>query len=301
MLTEELDNFIDWYKGRVLRTKGRAPARSTLESKRSRLSTVCNTGGLPGLQVLGTLVADRAEVECLLDKLALRMSPGAMRHCVDVLRDFVPYAVAQGWLPSLACCVITQDDTPPRNPQKPITVYTLEEVELLLASARGRSLRWWAFLTTVADTGRRVGEVLGLRWEWLRLDVDTPYFDLPTSKNKRQQYVPLTKRLRSEVFTPEHVAQLRTENVSRFRTGDPAEQPFPWSYSSVEKMFARHCARLDITDRGFHCLRHTKATSLLAKGVPIQAVSALLGHASVQTTDRTYSHVTALDFARYID
>lgn len=298
MLSSQLDNFIEWYKGRVLRTRGKVPAPSTLESKRSRLSVICTAGGLQDLSVLGTLASDRTQVECLLDKLALRMTSGAMRHCVDVLRDFVPYAIAQGWM---SVDALRAEDTPPRNPQKPITVYTVDEVELLLTAARGRSLRWWAFLTTVADSGRRVGEVLRLRWEWLNLDADIPHFNLPTTKNGRQQYVPLSKRLREEVFTPQHIGQLRTEEVTRFRTGNPLEQPFPWSYTSVDKMLARHCRRVGVENRGFHNFRHTKATEMLGRGVPIQAVSSLLGHASVATTDRIYNHATSLNFAHYID
>jgi integrase len=40
----------------------------------------------------------------------------------------------------------------------------------------------------------------------------------------------------------------------------------------------------------FHDLRHTCATLLLADGVPLPAVSSLLGHANVAITARTYAH-----------
>jgi integrase len=192
---------------------------------------------------------------------------------------------------------------PAKGPQKAITVYTPEEVSALVSTARGRSLRWWAFLATVAHTGRRVGEVLNLEWAWLHLDAEVPHFELPTTKNKRQAYVPLGSLLLDEVFTPEHVAKLRTAHGGReweFRR-DPEVYPFPWTYTCVAKMLARHCERIGVENRGFHCLRHTKATALLAKGVPIQAVSALLGHASIATTDRIYHHATALTYAAYLE
>ena len=42
----------------------------------------------------------------------------------------------------------------------------------------------------------------------------------------------------------------------------------------------------------FHDLRHTAATLLLGEGIHPKVVSEMLGHASVQLTLDTYSHVT---------
>jgi len=40
-----------------------------------------------------------------------------------------------------------------------------------------------------------------------------------------------------------------------------------------------------------HDLRHTCATLLLSRGVPVKVVSEMLGHASVAIALDTYSHV----------
>jgi integrase len=56
-----------------------------------------------------------------------------------------------------------------------------------------------------------------------------------------------------------------------------------------------------VPDRGFHNFRHTRAPALLAKGVPIHAVSSLIGHASVSTTDRIYNHANALAHAQWLE
>lgn len=66
-------------------------------------------------------------------------------------------------------------------------------------------------------------------------------------------------------------------------------------------MFLRLCQVSGVEHRGFHCLRHTKATQMLAQGVPLAAVSSLLGHASVATTDRIYSRAHSLDYVRSLD
>ncbi len=42
---------------------------------------------------------------------------------------------------------------------------------------------------------------------------------------------------------------------------------------------------------GFHGLRHTHASMLLASGVSIASVSRRLGHASIDITQKVYLHV----------
>jgi integrase len=47
----------------------------------------------------------------------------------------------------------------------------------------------------------------------------------------------------------------------------------------------------------FHDLRHTHATTLLAHGYSIKAVSHRLGHSSIELTLRVYAHVLPTDDA----
>jgi len=46
---------------------------------------------------------------------------------------------------------------------------------------------------------------------------------------------------------------------------------------------------------GFHTLRHSAGTMLLHAGVPVNVVSAILGHARSSITLDTYAHVVAGD------
>jgi integrase len=248
--------------------------------------------GVDDPALLPTLIQTREGVQTLFDRAHARMSSGSARAIYDMLLDFARYCDAMGWpVPP-----VTLEDRPAVNPQRPIEVYTAEEVGLILRNARVvHGPRWELFLATLAHTGRRVGEVLGLEWAWLNLSADVPHFNLPTTKNGRQAYVPLSAELRElwrDASLPEGRGQFGR---------DPSVYPFPWTHSCVHKMFTRYCARIGVRSRGFHCFRHTKATELLAAGVPLQAVSALLGHSNVATTDRLYNHATALDYARYLN
>jgi len=310
-----IQDFLTWHTLRVKRKTGKPPAASTLASKRSRISTASGAFGSllhqpsnnapsplcsESLRALGTALGDREQVETLLDVLSLRLSSGALRNTFDALQDFGGYAVAKGWAAQVA---LLKSDRPSANPQQPITVYSEDEVKLILDTARARGVRFWMLVETLAGTGRRIGEVLGLEWARLNLDADPPHFDLPTTKTGRQQYVPLSKHLATEVFTPENIARLRTEPQASNRAfaRNPAVYPFPWTYTAVWKHFERHCRAIGVESRSFHCFRHTFITNMLAKGVPLQAVSMLAGHSNTQTTFNRYHHASTLAYAGYLD
>jgi len=48
-------------------------------------------------------------------------------------------------------------------------------------------------------------------------------------------------------------------------------------------------------------VRHTHASNLLSRGVPLPAVSARLGHADANVTARVYSHALPADDQRAAD
>jgi integrase len=251
------------------------------------------------LEALAILLTNKNLTDSLLDALACSVTTGTLRNYSFDLMDFGAYAIANRWIESVA---LTPADLPGRGRRRPITVYSQAELDLLVTSARGKGLRWWAFLAFLADTGRRSGETLSLRWEWARLDEEPPYFELPVNKSGRPQYVPLGKRLRDEVFTAENVHELRSgRDVGHRFARSPLEHPFPWGYGPASERFKRHCALVGVEYRGFHTMRHTRATEMLAKGVPVHAVSSLLGHSSPAVTARTYDHTTSLTHAHYLD
>lgn len=297
---KDFESWARWYDYNRTRSTGRPASRHTLRTKAVHLAASANLVGATGEVFLGEVLGDRRQVNTLLTRLASKMTPGAMRQAVYALRDFGRYSVEMGWS---ASCEVYADDVPPKNPPTPIHVYSDEEMERFVSAARGRGLRWWALICFLADTGRRAGEALALEWSWLRLDQTPAYFELPWTKNGKPQYVPLSRRLREEVFTPENIETLKHQNkrgTQAFRR-DPAVYLFPWGYGTVHASLDRFCEAADLPNRGFHNFRHTVITSRLAAGVPLQAVAALAGHSSAVITDRRYNHTDALTYAQYVE
>ena len=67
-----------------------------------------------------------------------------------------------------------------------------------------------------------------------------------------------------------------------------------WSYPAVYDLVVRLRDRTGIAFDP-HWFRHSAATRWLRDGVPIEVVSALLGHSSVAVTSSVYGHLTVED------
>ena len=111
----------------------------------------------------------------IVDGLYARCAPATVRLQLVALRQLGEYAVANGWMTSVA---VVASDSPGGIRKRPIIVWTPAEIELILMVARARDLRHWMFLTTVADSGRRVREVLNLRWDDINLTADVPHWTI---------------------------------------------------------------------------------------------------------------------------
>ena len=159
-----------------------------------------------------------------------------------------------------------------------------------------------------ASTGMRRGEVLGLRW----VDVDLELARVAVRQTlvlAGRQVVtsePKTSRgRRSIALDPRTVAQLRAWRAAQL------EERLAWgpAYSDSGLVFTRedgapmHPEWLSdafdwrIRTAGlprirFHDLRHTHASLGLAAGIPIKVMSERLGHSTSSFTADAYQHVT---------
>jgi integrase len=147
----------------------------------------------------------------------------------------------------------------------------------------------------VAETGLRISEVLGLRWEDLELG-EPPYrrsvrtwvngvYREPKSGYGQRQ-VPLRRELTVELR--------RFRVASRWSKGtDPVFATLggrPTDYSTLRRhgLFpAAETAGVSIT--GFHKMRHGATTDLLRAGLPMVTVSRLIGHHDVAFTLSRYA------------
>jgi integrase len=124
-------------------------------------------------------------------------------------------------------------------------------------------------------TGMRRGEILGLKWDYVRLE--SRFIILPITKNNTSRVVPINDTLHRILSEMPQKSGYVFGNGNGGHVGD------------IKHSFTSACKRAGITDFRFHDLRHTYASHLAMRGVHIRALQELLGHKTLIMTQR-YSH-----------
>ena len=183
-------------------------------------------------------------------------------------------------------------------------VLTAGEVQTILdACVRLRDRLLFAVLY---DTGMRIGEALGLRHEDIAA-AEREVTVLPRinangarSKSAACRVIPVSAelvRLYADYLHDEY-GDLDSDYVFVNLWGQPQGHPlaYPAVYDLVRRLRRRSGIEFDP-----HWYRHTAATRLLRDGVPIEMVSAVLGHTSITTTSQTYGHLSSEDARRVLE
>ena len=168
-----------------------------------------------------------------------------------------------------------------KAPRRLPVVMNDEEVSRLLAAAA--SLRDRALFETGYATGMRVGEVTRL----LITDLDSGRMAIRVDqgKGRKDRYVMLSPSLLETLR-----AYWRESKPKLFLfPGVGGKKPL--CVSAAQKAFDRARLQAGIQKPvSFHTLRHSFATHLIESGTSVRTIQALLGHRSLQTTER-YTHL----------
>lgn len=201
---------------------------------------------------------------------------------------------------------VTDAVEPPRQERREMQALTPEEARRLLEAACGN--RWEALWTLALTTGMREAELLGLRWSDIDFRAGTVtvnqtlawaggkhYFSEPKITSRRT--IPLTAQALEALK-----AHRKRQAEERLKAGEawqdlglvfctstgnllnPSNLLNRWWRAVLKK------AGIELKVR-FHDLRHTVATLLLARGVLVKTVQAILGHATASMTLDQYGHV----------
>jgi len=128
----------------------------------------------------------------------------------------------------------------------------------------------------LADTGMRLSELLNLKYE--DINPTSNLISIWINKGDKPRSIPMTSRVRNIMETRRPGNPDRPFTIGR----DQAERGWNW----VRKEMGYGA------DREFvlHALRHTCASRMVNAGVDLYVVKELLGHSSIQITER-YAHL----------
>jgi integrase len=230
------------------------------------------------------------------------LSARTVHHHHRVLFEALRHAVKHGIIVRNPADAVD----PPRPQNKEITMMGPSDVRLLLDAAKPTPY-YVAFFTAVY-TGLRRGELLGLRWCDVDLDLATLSIMQTLQQLRNRQYVfrePKSRRGRRQIALSPSLAVLLREHRATQEEAQkllgkalaPSDLVFshpdgtPLRPDSVTRTFHRMVRALGLDGIRFHDLRHAHATIMLRQGVHPKIVSERLGHSTVAITLDTYSHV----------
>lgn len=205
---------------------------------------------------------------------------GAILDAVDegiISRDPTRKAIIKGKTPS----------------EKKIKYLNQYELHTLLKDLNlGKDVNWDWFILIVAKTGMRFSEALALTPK----DFDFSHQTVSISKTWNYKgdggFLPTKNRssIRKIQLDWQTVIQM-AELIRELPDEKPIFVNKQVYNSTVNDILSRHCKKLNIPEITIHGLRHTHASILLFAGVSIASVARRLGHASMNTTQKTYLHI----------
>ena len=229
------------------------------------------------------------------------LSPRRVHHIRAVLRNALNQAVRWDLVTRNAAALVE----PPRQTAPEVTPCSPAEARAALdAAERNRLCTLFRLALTL---GLRQGEVLGLRWTDVDLDVGVLHVrhalqridgvltlkKPKTEKSRRTLHLPpsLASGLRAH-----WVVQLEERLLAgpRWQERDfvfTTRAGTPLDARNVIRTWHRLLATAGIERRPFHTCRHTAASLLLAEGVPVKVVQEVLGHTLMSTTADIYGHL----------
>ena len=255
-------------------------------------TTYCQVGELSQENIRSVVIL-RAIRAWLASLVQQGKSRSTISRRTASIRSFTAWAYRRGYLDSDPGLLVTSA----RGDQKLPQVQTPSDTAELLSFAATRTreenspaaIRDWAILETIYATGIRVSEVCSLD----TTSIDQQGMTLRViGKGNKERVVPFTRACLSalQAWLSHGRPSLAIPEAGRaLFVGDKGRRIDP---RVIRAMIHRMCAQAGVRDLAPHALRHTAATHILAGGADLRAVQEMLGHSSLQTTQR-YTHVDA--------
>ena len=291
-LHQALQRFFDHRRGEV-RPKSASEEQKTLERFQSTLNATVRLDDVTQAQALSFIDAPKPDGSA--------KAPATRRRYHNVLKGFFDWAVAQ----SLLAQHPLDGTKAAKVHRKEARFLTEPELERLRneidkavrerqspeAGGSENEVAWLADAVAFhAATGLRASELAGLRWGSVQLDARRIIVGrYEATKSGHERSVPLA---RPTVALVEEVAErypVRSAEDYVFRGAGGGRLNVGYYSDRIKAYAERAGLGRDVTS---HTLRHTYGAMLASKGISLYKIQKLMGHESVQTTNRYYGHLS---------
>jgi site-specific recombinase XerD len=221
------------------------------------------------------------------------LKPTTLAGVVSALRSFVRYLCTQGEVSDDLIEHIPKVRVP-RDARIP-SVWSPRDVETLLGAVDRSSpvgKRDYAILLLAARLGMRVSDIRALCLEHLQWPLAC--IEMTQTKGGRPLELPLTEELGTALIDYLRNGRPNTQRREVFLRAHAPFAPFA-SNNNLHNIVTTYRRRAGIAlpaphRRGLHSLRHTLASRLLEAQTPLETISSVMGHVSVETT-RLYTKI----------
>lgn len=232
------------------------------------------------------------EIQNLINKYEGEISSTYIKKIYQLLNMALKKAVALELISKSPLVTVER----PKVVTKKIQIYTIEEIHTLLDYTKGKRKRLYMEILLAVYTGMRIGEILSLTWadispSYVRINKTlasgihgTLFVQKMPKTEKSNRLISIPPSLYDELMAYKEHTRADEGLVFKSRKGTLL---FPYNERTAFQKVQAELGILPI--RGWHALRHTHASQLLANGVPIAEVSKRLGHSSPAVTLGTYT------------
>ena len=245
----------------------------------------------------------KQKLSILPSKRGDKLSPKTVKNYMSFVSSIFRFAVEVGDVGQNPCVGVRA----PKQERVEKKCYTADEIMELLAMIEDEPLKYQVAIYLLAFGGYRRGEVCGFEWSdihWpqnmvrvrqtsLYAHGEGVFLDSPkTEESYRYNVLP-------DIVFDKLRALRREQNVNRMACGDRWQgndrvltnhYGKPISPNSIYRWLEKVCKREGKRFLGLHAFRHAAASIMIADGVDIKSVSAVLGHRQTTTTVNTYAH-----------
>lgn len=235
-----------------------------------------------GSTLLGDITAQRIE-RFKARLMSGEPAPKTVRNTLGVLSRMLHVAKEWGHVAEVPTIRL------PKIPAPRFRFLSDEEIRRLLASP---GLYWHAPIYFALMTGCRQGEIWALERD--QIDLANASARIDRAVYRGRVGLPKHDKVRTVDLSPALVAHL-TEHLRVTRLDTrlvfPSTEARMRQERKADEGLRLAAKRAGIAPFGWHVLRHTFASRLVMRGVPLQAVQELLGHSRIDETMR-YAHLS---------
>ncbi len=223
------------------------------------------------------------------------LSPATVQGYVRTLKVFFSRLLREECIESNPMTIIPV----PKAPIRVINTFNHEHINKLATlchTSNGSRYRNLTIILLLLDSDIRVNELVNI--DHSDLDLIEGYIKIRKAKGNKERLVPVGSIVQKSLW--KYINQYRPQPLTRKVTAlFLSEHGLPLTKSGVQQMLRRYGRIAGIT--GVRCsphtFRHTFATMFLAKGGNDMVLKDLMGHASVQTTQK-YVHLQPEDLQK---